>query len=238
MFRDIRAVVVCLSAILMSGCTDMPGSVTKAYEAPLTFHSYQNPEVELQAQAQTLKVMADDLVRRATLRGAAAGAVLGCGAALVSASGLKSCATGALVAGGAGGVMGYHTGKTRVTESVSAEMQGLDQHLAGLRGQTGRIMGDLPAVLAEQDAELARLESQVRAGLIPQSTLTARIDEIRKARAEIAMALDEAAAGMITARATMSETSSRQSVDLLDQINVTQELEADLYKARSGISLI
>lgn len=59
---------------------------TKAYEAPLTFHSYQNPAVELQAQPKALKGMADDLVRRATLRGAATGAVLGCGAALIGST--------------------------------------------------------------------------------------------------------------------------------------------------------
>jgi hypothetical protein len=238
MFRNTRAALVCLSAILVSGCTDVPGSVTRAYEAPLTFHNYQNPELELQAQARALQNMANDLVRRATLRGAATGAVLGCGAALVTASGLKTCATGALVAGGAGSVVGYHQGKKQVADTVSAQMQDLDQHLAGLHGQTGRIAGDLPAVLAAQDAELARLKSDARAGRIPQATVAARIDEIRKARADIALALDHATADIITARATMAETSSRQSVDLLDQITLTRQLETDLYKARSAISLI
>lgn len=234
-----KSVLICVSFALLSGCANTPAKVTKSYGAPLTFHSYQNPEVEVRAQAQALEDMAGDLVRRATLRGAATGAVVGCGTALIGAGGLKSCASSAVIAGGAGGIIGYRKGKKTVAETTQAAQIGyLDQHLAGMRGQADRLVGNLPAFLADQDAELAHLRSEMRAGRVSQETFDAKIAQIRISRSELAMALADSTADMVRARETMVDTSSRQSVDLHGQIEITREIETELFEARSAISLI
>lgn len=212
---------------------------TRGEAAPLNFAA-SSPELRLiDEQAETLRQMSRDMVRRSAGKGAAMGAALGCGLGLVSASSANKCVAGAVTGGAVGAVVGHAQGKRKVATRVAKVSQG-DMALS-LRNADATLSGikaTLPKILAQQDAEIDTLTRQRAAGTLTEEAYTARLDEIRAARAELADALMDSADKARISADNLGLAAARGQSGLMWHIGAAKRLEEESISTRSTISLL
>lgn len=192
----------------------------------------------LMDQATALDRMSKDLVRKATLNGAAIGALTGCGLAVVGGS-KNQCIQAALVGGAAGAVAGHAKGKAQVKKRV--EIVELSRVLPSLRKTTtqlGLVSGGVDALIAEQNAEIKALKQQVATGQVSQEAFDARLSDIRLVRSELAQSLSLSASQAKQANLALQNAQAQGQTGVDWYISATQKLEQDSVSARAKLSLL
>lgn len=225
-----------LSVIAVVGaCAPASQVTTRADTTPLSFQ--QSPELNsVEEQAVALNHMADQLVYRSTVQGAASGAIISCGVASLW-GGARSCAVGAAAGGAAGGFLGRAFGKrdvdTRV-ELVSADA--LVKSIRGMNGQMDALQISLPELIAEQDAELSDMKMRRDVGALSQTEYEQGVFTISQSRARIAHALTLTEEQAKQANFNMQNV-GEQGQDGLDwHLSATAQLAREANSARSMIS--
>lgn len=221
---------------VLGGCGAVRQDVTRSNADHLSFT--QNADaVAIQEQANALNLMADQLVRRSTLRGAATGAVVSCGLAALSVGGAQSCVAGAAAGGAVGAVLGRAKGEREVAQRVElVSANALVRSIRGMNGQMTGLQLGLPELLAEQDAELADLQIRRAAGAISQKEYEASVRAIRESRATIAEALTLTVEQTEVASRNMTEAMQQGQSGLDWHLSATNQLAREAHSARSSIS--
>ncbi|MEL6450325.1 MAG: hypothetical protein AAFQ19_03625 [Pseudomonadota bacterium] len=228
-----------LIAVLTAACAPVSPSVTRGDAMML-----QPPQRDLNAaviadQAQALRKMANDLVYRSTLRGAATGALVGCGLVVVAASHAKNCVAGAAVGGLAGAAVGHAQGQREVAKRVElVSANALVRSIRGMNAQMDALQLSLPALLAEQDAEIADLQMRRDSGALSEAAYAASMENIRQSRALIAAHLSDTVTQAELAQGNLQEASQRGQTGLDWHLGATGELMREAQSARSSISLL
>ena len=227
-----------LALTALSACGSIPESPTRSQATPMAFAA-SSQYAEIDAQAASLNRMADELVRKSTGKGAVIGASLGWGLGLISASSAQKCVTGAVAGGVVGAVVGHEHGKRKVAARVAqVSKQELSNTLLDAGKQLSEIKQTLPQVLAQQNAELARLKQQKAANALSQEEYDARFNAIRDARAALAAALSESADKARVSADNLGTAASQGQSGLMWHIGEAKRLEDDSMSTRSQITLL
>ncbi|WP_341199097.1 hypothetical protein [Lentibacter algarum] len=222
----------------LSACGSIHESPTRSQATPMAFAA-SSQYAEIDAQAASLNRMADELVRKSTGKGAVIGASLGCGLGLISASSAQKCVTGAVAGGVVGAVVGHEHGKRKVAARVAqVSKQELSNTLLDAGKQLSEIKQTLPQVLAQQNAELARLKQQKAANALSQEEYDTRFNAIRDARAALAAALSESADKARVSADNLGTAASQGQSGLMWHIGEAKRLEDDSMSTRSQITLL
>lgn len=237
-----RPAFLLLAALVLAGCaTD--GAVTRKAFTPTGADSQgaalSADEARLLSQTRALQDMAADMVRQATLRGAGLGAAAGCGTALISAQGASRCLGGAVVGGLVGAAVGHEVGQRRLQHRLAGlSRDDLAQSLSRAHARLGTVRAGLAEVLAAQDAERAMLSRQRDAGEITRAEHDARLAEMARMRADIAVALTDTAAegSALTARIDDLRAAGADGLDW--HSDQARDFNAGVASARARISLI
>ena len=229
-----------LSVIAVLGACGTSGQdTTRDFSEPMSF---QQPAAEIvlaEDQARMLNRMADQLVRRSTVRGAATGTVIGCGVAVVTAGNARGCAVSAASGGALGALFGRSKGQRDVdarVELISANE--LVRSIRGMNQQMDALEVSLPELLAEQDAELSDLEIRRDAGVLTVADYEAGVDTIRQSRARIAEALILTSEQSKQANFNMQKAAQDGQNGLDWHLSATAQLAREAESARSTISLL
>lgn len=232
-----RNALTLLAISALTACSVPNDSATRAQSDPLGVVAPRGDVTRLGEQAQSLNRLATEMVRKSTGKGAAYGAVIGCGLGLVSASNAKKCVVGAVAGGGVGALIGREHGKRKVARSVAkVSAQDMGNSLHATDKQLKEIRKTLPETLAKQDAELAKLRQQQAAGKLTQEEYDARVAGISGARANLAKALTDSAE-MARASADNLGVASLKQSELLWHIGFAKQLEDDAISTRQQIKL-
>lgn len=225
----------------LAGCAELPNSrdaATRLDTSPLVFQNRAQDAAYLAEQADTLKLMAQDLRQKSTLRGAAFGAAIGCGIGVLT-SGADRCLAGVAAGGLVGVVSGSKAGKRDVALRMdTATPENLMRSLRTTQDHVDQMNKSLPQVLADQDVALAKLRTQRETGQISQAAYDAGIADIRNSRAAIAEALTLSGKEMQASRANLQNAVDRGQTGLDGHLDATRTLEKDVYSARSAITLL
>ncbi|WP_420010895.1 hypothetical protein [Tateyamaria sp.] len=226
----------------LAGCAEFPqrpDAATRLDTSPLVFQNRAQDAAYLTEQADTLKQMAQYVQRKSTLRGAAAGAVIGCGLGVLTANGAERCLIGAAAGGLVGAAAGNKAGQRDVTRRLDAATPDmLMRSLRTTQDHMDRMNLSLPQVLAQQDAELAQLQTAHEKGEINQAAYDDGINSIRQSRADIAEALTMSEKQVRASRANIQNAVDKGQTGLDWHLKATQALQDDVYSARSGITLL
>lgn len=228
---------ICISALL-AGCGTIGQEATRSNVDALGFtQSAQSSPVE--DQARMLNQMAEQLVRRATVKGALTGAAIGCGLVVVSASNAKNCVAGAAAGGAVGALVGNARGQREVTNRVELlSANELVRSLRGMNNQVSVLQVSLPELLAEQDAELRDLRTRREIGAISAKEYDAGVERIRQSRARIAESLTLTSQQAKLAKANIEQASLQGQTGLDWHLVATAKLAREVHSARSSISLL
>ena len=226
-----------LSVVAVVGaCAPISQITTRADTNPLTFQS-DATTAAIEDQAVALNRMADQLVRRSTMRGVASGAAVACGLAVVSAGSAQSCAVSAAAGAVAGGLIGRQVGENGVearVELVSADA--VVRSIRGMNNQMDAIEITLPELIAEQDAELTDLEMRRELSVISRSEYKKGVSAITDSRTRIAESLTLTVAQAEQANFNLQKA-GEQGQDGLDwHLSATAQLAREADSARSLIS--
>ena len=229
-----RTALSVLALTALSACGSIHESPTRSQATPMAFAA-ASQYAEIDAQAASLNRMADELVRKSTGKGAMIGASLGCGLGLISASSAQKCVAGGVV----GAVVGHEHGKRKVAARVAqVSKQELSNTLLDAGKQLSEIKQTLPQVLAQQNAELARLKQQKAANALSQEEYDARFNAIRDARAALAAALSESADKARVSADNLGTAASQGQSGLMWHIGEAKRLEDESMSTRSQITLL
>lgn len=237
MFRLASAVTVSL-VLALGGCAQTQAPFASSISsAPSTAPHTQQDRILLD-QAEALDRMSKDLVRKTTFRGAAIGAVAGCGFAVIGGSAGR-CAQAALAGGVIGGVAGHVSGKAQVQNRV--ELVELSRVLPSLRQtseQVALVSGGVDDLVASQDAEIRVLKQDLAEGVISQDIYDERLADIRDIRAQLAEALSLSAAQAKQANQSLREAKDQGQTGVEWYINATSDVEDQAVSARAQLSLL
>lgn len=223
-------------AAVLGGCGVVPHGTTRSNVDPLSFA--QTSDAGLIAdQAVALNLMADQLVRRSTVRGAVTGAVVSCGLAAVSVGSVQSCVVGAAAGGAAGAAIGQAAGQRDVEQRVElVSANALVRSIRGMNGQMSALQSGLPELLAEQDAELVDLKTRRSVGAISRKQYEQGVANIRDSRAMIAEALSLTITKTELASANMAGLATQGQSGLDWHLSATNELAREAHSARARIT--
>ena len=186
-----------VAAFFIAGCGQSPTtshSTTRLATPGMSFQANRVETAVVVKQAEHLNKLADDLVRKSTTRGAAIGAVVGCGLTVVSASNAKNCLTGAAAGAAGGALIGHAHGKRQVAKRV--ELVSASKLVVSIRKANKQLDGlrlSLPDILAQQDETLKSLEAKRTQGAISGEDYARGVNAIRAERAQLATALSASA---------------------------------------------
>ncbi|WP_299936445.1 hypothetical protein [uncultured Pelagimonas sp.] len=237
MFR-LKSAFAAILVLTVAGCaqTKTPFASSMNRDAMPMVQTEQ--ERTLAHQAQALDRMSKDLVRKTTFKGAALGAVAGCGLAIAGGS-KAQCAQAALVGGVIGGVAGNATGKAQAKKRV--EIVELNRVLPSLRktnDQMDVVSGGVAELVAKQDAEIAQMKQQMAQGNLSQQAYDARLAEIRQVRGDVAQALTLSASQARQAKSALMDAQAQGQTGIDWYIAETNKLEAEAVSARAQLSLL
>ncbi|MEP2892267.1 hypothetical protein [Tateyamaria sp.] len=225
-------------AVVLSGCGVVRQDVTRSNTDHLSF-SQNADAVAIQEQANALNLMADQLVRRSTVRGAVTGAAVTCGLAALSVGSAQSCVVGAAAGGVAGAAVGRAKGEREVAQRVElVSANALVRSIRGMNGQMSAIELSLPELLAEQDAELADLQIRRATRAVTQKEYENGVRAIRESRATIAEALTLTIEQTEVASRNMTVAMQQGQLGLDWHLNAANQLGREAHSARSTISPI
>ncbi|WP_147419687.1 hypothetical protein [Sulfitobacter guttiformis] len=223
--------------LALAACSSAPASYSSRMEgAPLNFAAQP---AEIDAQAAALIELSERMVVQSTIKGAAMGAVVGCGLAVASAGNVSNCLAAATVAGVGGALAGHMAGKRQVThriETVSPSV--IVRTLRKTNQQLALVQGSLPARLAAQDRSLATLDLKLATGSIDRETYLERKESIVSERRAIADALLATEANAVQTTANLQSAAARGQTGLAWHISAIKALEREVGSARSSISLL
>ncbi len=237
MFR-LKSAFAALLVLTIAGCAQTKTPFASSMNRDVLPAVQSDQERLLTNQAHALDRMSKDLVRKTTFKGAAIGAVAGCGLAVVGGSKAK-CAQAALVGGVLGGVAGNAAGKAQVNRRV--ELVELNRILPSLRktnDQMEVVAGGVSNLMAKQDAEIAQLKADLTHGATTQAAYDARLSEIRTVRSELAQALTLSAGQARQAKEALVAAQSQGQTGIDWYIAETNKLEAEAVSARAQLSLL
>lgn len=234
--------IACLAVLALAGCSDEM-KVDRAARFPdvLGFASSKpvSEEIVLTQQAEAFRDITADLKKRSTIKGAAVGALSGCGFSLVAGAGKGSCLQAAAKGAAIGGAMGFASGARE--EKKLVQMIPLNQTLPLVKraGTTaGTLARDMQAILVSQEVELGLLRSDLAAGKIPQAHYDTRVAEIRTLRAGMAKALSKAAENVAATRRSFEGAQEQGQDGLAWYLHALGLIEQDTISARDDISLL
>jgi uncharacterized protein YcfJ len=196
-------------------------------------------ENQIEAQTKALTDMTRDIVRKSTIKGAAIGAVAGCGLVLLSASNAKNCVTGALTGGAIGAIAGAAAGKKQTEKRVElVSPSALVRSISKADDKMDEVARDLPKMLAQQDTEIATLNTQMAGGEITSTQFAHRFEVIKANRVQLAEALSLSATQANEAHRNLQVAQSEGQTGLDWHLSATKNLARDVLSARSAISLL
>lgn len=234
-----KPLVLSLLTFAVSGCGQTQFVSRDQTPDLATIQTGNQEERVLAEQAVALDQMTKDLVRQATLKGAAIGAAAGCGLAMVSATESGKCLVGAVAGGAIGAVAGNAMGKREVEKRVEiVSLSRVTPSIAHSQKQMAMVSDGLSSMLTAQKAEMADLEAQRTEGRITQAQYEARIAEIRDARASMTESLTLSARQAEQALDAMKAAKAQGQTGLDWHIMQVETLEDEAISARSRISLL
>lgn len=237
--RQYFILVACAVLTGVAGCATGVDGTTRADTQHFNFAA-QSPDTALVLdQADALEKMSTELVRRSTLRGAAAGALVGCGLVVVAAGNGKNCVAGAATSGLVGAAIGNAAGKRAVDRQVElVSANALVRSIRGMNDHMDALDLTLPELLAEQDAELADLTLRRDAGALTEAEFDAQVEAIRLSRAHLATTLTETARNAETTQTQLEEAADRGQTGLDWHMHSVGAIAREATSARSTISLL
>lgn len=225
-----------LALLGLAACGPAPSSHSSRMAGePLSFAAQP---AQMDAQAKALTQLSHRIVVQSTIKGAAVGALVGCGLAVVS-SNTSHCLTAAAVGGAGGAVVGHVKGKRQVARRVEkVSPSAIVRTLRSTNDQMELVKSSLPARLAAQEQMLAHLEMQRATGAMDAATYARARASIAAEREAIAMSLIQTEKNAKQAVANL-QTAQRQGQAGLDwHISATSKLANEAHSARSSISLL
>lgn len=225
--------------IALSGCGQTSLVSRNAHDLSFVSEIDSDGDAQMIEQAQALDQMTRELVRSTTGKGAAVGAATGCSFALFSGSNSARCLTGALFGGAAGAAIGHDIGKKQVADRIEiVSLNRVVPAIVGAQKQMAHLTDTMPSLIAEQDAEMAMLKSQMDSGAITPSEYDLRIGEIRDTRAQVTTALTLSAEQARAAKTALKEAGDKGQQGLEWHILQVDTLEDEAISARSRITLL
>ncbi len=226
-------------ALSVAGCvkTNEPSFSTRGTAAQIATSGVS--EAQMAEQTNALTSMTRDIIRKSTLNGAALGAIAGCGLVVLSASNAKNCVAGALAGGAIGAVAGNANGKKQAMKRIElVNPSALVRSIGKADDRMDVVSRDLPGMLAQQDAELSKLNAQMNAGQITEAQFASRFEVIKANRAQLAEALSLSAAQASEAHKNLQDAQSKGQTGLDWHLSATKALAREATSARSAISLL
>ncbi|MEL6610305.1 MAG: hypothetical protein AAFO93_15465 [Pseudomonadota bacterium] len=191
------------------------------------------------AQAQELRSLAQDLVRRSTSKGAIIGAAAGCGLNAAIAGDVTSCVPGAAMGATGGGLIGNVTGKMELEKRyalISPDAVATDLKAAALRFETVDEM--MPALLAHYDGALDSLYAQYSAGSLTEAQYRDAVAVIREDRSRLAVALSVSGRDFRRTARNLEAVRENGQEGLDWHIDAAHKLADDVDALRSGMTLL
>ncbi|ABN78940.1 hypothetical protein [Cereibacter sphaeroides] len=225
---------------LAGGCTtETVGHSTKSAPSGFSASNKTPKEISLEKQVKSLNQQSRDILVRNTVEGAMAGAVVGCGIALILGGDGDDCvqtaAAGALVGGVGGNAVG------RQAAQKNRDLVKRDQVLAKLKGinaSLGSVQTNLRDVLRSQNAEIASLQRQVGANQITQSAYDKRVRAINSNRTAVVKGLQTAETNVSKERMELVSLEKQGGQSLSTLRSAASSTEKRLASLRSTVSLI
>lgn len=239
--RTSRFILPAFIALSVSGCVSSNEPMFSSRGAAPDQITLANATSETQMQQQTnaLNNMTRDIIRKSTVQGAAIGALAGCGLILLSASNAKNCVTGALAGGAIGAAVGSANGKKQAAKRVElVSPSALVRSIGKADDRMDVVTRDLPQLLKQQDAELARLNGKLKSGQITEAQYTNRFEVIKANRMQLAEALSLSAAQANEAHRNLQSAQAQGQTGLDWHLSATRNLVREATSARSAISLL
>lgn len=240
----LRAKIIILSICIMTtAACGQKNHVSRNNSGILSFAAQEvaGPEQAMLAQARALDDMTREMVRSATLKGAATGAAAGCGLALVTASAAdgSNCVVGALAGGGVGAVVGNALGRKRVAERVEiVKLSRVTPAISGAQREMAEFNDGLTELLSFQDTALTELKFQRDTGQITPDAYAAQEAQIREVRVDLAHALSLSAEQARATKLALKNAGEQGQTGLDWHIMSAETLEDEASSARSRISLL
>ena len=240
--RASRFVLTAAISLVLSGC--VPSSTEPMFSSRGTANTQistmnATKEVHLQEQTAALGNMTRDIIRKSTMKGAAIGAVAGCGLVLLSSSNAQNCVTGALTGGAIGALAGAASGKKQAVKRVElVSPSALVRSISKADDRMDVVTRDLPGLLSEQDNELKMLNNNLKNGAITHTQFTHRFEVIKVNRAQLAEALSLSAAQANEAHRNLQSAKAKGQTGLEWHLHSTKNLAQEATSARSAISLL
>lgn len=233
-----RIMILSLCVLATAGCGG--ASVVSRNAGAMAFSTSGTAgDPDMVAQAQALDAMTRDLMRRATIKGAAVGAAAGCGLAVISASEGAKCFAGAVAGGAVGAVVGNAMGRVEVAKRVEiVRLSRVTPAISGAQKQMAHLNDGMADFIAAQDDEMAALTMQRDQGSLTQKQYEARLAQIRQNRAEVAEALTLSARQAHMTHAALVDARAKGQTGLDWHILQVETLEDEATSARARISLL
>lgn len=236
-----RTILLTLSAITLTSCAQSgmtTGLPTRGEVNPLGIHANATLSDGLSEQANALNANARGIVRASTVKGAILGAAVGCGVGVLVAD-ASACVKTAAVGAVTGAVAGNINGKRDVARRVElASPNKLVVNLRRANKNLDSIQQDLPALLAQQDAEINNLTLALASNQITKGQHDTRMNAIRSERAALAEALSLTASQAKQASANLKTASANGHSGLDWHISATDQLARESISARASITLL
>lgn len=239
--RTSKLAIFAALSIALSGCvqSNEPKFSTRGGGTAQISTMNATSELHMQEQTAALGSMTRDIIRKSTVKGAAIGAVAGCGLVLLSASNAKNCVTGALAGGAIGAVAGAANGKKQAAKRVElVSPSALVRSISKADDRMDVVSRDLPTLLTQQDAELKLLNAKLKNGEVSEKQYTHRFEVIKANRAQLAEALSLSAAQANEAHRNLQNAKAQGQTGLDWHIYSTKNLAQEATSARSAISLL
>jgi len=236
-----RLILAAALAFSASGCmkSSEPMFSSRGTSADFMTASAATSEAQMTQQTQALNSMTRDIIRKSTIKGAAVGAIAGCGLVVLSASNAKNCVSGALMGGAIGAIAGSANGKKQTAKRVElVSPSALVRSIGKADDRMESVSRDLPNMLKQQDAELATLNNKMKSGQITEAQFAHRFEVIKANRAQLAEALSLSAAQANEAHRNLQSAQTKGQTGLDWHLSATRNLAREAMSARSAITLL
>ena len=226
--------IVPVALLALTACGPSPSAHSSRMEgAPLNFAAQPAP---MDAQAKALTELSQRIVVQTTIKGAAIGAVVGCGLALASANASRCVAA---VDGVGGALVGQVSGKRQVARRVEkVSPSATVRTLRSTNTQMEVVKTSLPARFAAQEEMLAQLDMQRTTGAMDPATYAHARNTIASERKAIAASLIQTEKNAKQAVANLQTAQSQGQAGLDWHISATSKLANEAHSARSSITLL
>ncbi|MEM6594127.1 MAG: hypothetical protein AAF672_05005 [Pseudomonadota bacterium] len=196
-------------------------------------------ERKLEQDIRSLNQQTRDIITKNTIQGAAAGAALGCGVALIFGGNSNDCVRGAVAGGVVGGVAGNQVGRkaAKVNQELVKQRETIAK-LSGINKRLGGIEANLRSVVRSQNAEIASLRRQVNAKQISPSQFNARVNAIKSNRQNIRNGLVKAENNVSQSQAELVKLERQGGKPLTQTKRAASSTKSRLTRLRKSVRLV